>query len=258
MKTNSKGFKNANGIKLYYEIYGEGKPLVLIHGGGSSGFFDFEETVIRMSDDFKLILIDLQNHGRSEHRDIPETFDQDARDIMVVLDQLNIDKAMFFGFSNGATTAMKIAHQFPERVEKLIFASGNTSRNGLIDGFFDNMLASTVNDMPEYLKSNFLKLNPDLEKFQNMFEKDSQRMVHFQDFEDGILENINSPVFLIAGDRDVVKAEHFVEMNQKIPDSRLMILPATHGNYMMADENGKTETELIDFIISQIKIFLTS
>lgn len=258
MKTNSKGFKNANGIKLYYEIYGEGKPLVLIHGGGSSGFFDFEETIKRMSDDFKLILIDLQNHGRSEHRDIPETFDQDASDIMVVLDQLNIDKAMFFGSSNGATTAMKIAHQFPERVEKLIFASGNTSKNGLIDGFFDNMLASTVNDMPEYLKSNFLKLNPDLEKFQNMFEKDSQRMVHFQDFEDGILENINSPVFLIAGDRDIVKAEHFVEMNHKIPDSRLMILPATHGNYLIADENGKTETELIDFTINQIKNFLTS
>lgn len=258
MESISKGFKNANGINIYYEIYGEGKPLVLIHGGGSSGFFDFEETVKRLSDNFQLILIDLQNHGRSEHRDIPETFDQDAKDIVAVLDQLNIDKAMFFGFSNGATTALKIVHQFPERVEKIIFASGNTSRNGLVDGFFENMLASTVKDMPEYLKSNFMKLNPDLDKFYNMFEKDSQRMVHFKDFEDDILENINIPVFLIAGDRDVVKAEHFVELNRKIPNSRLMILPATHGNYIMADENGKTNTELIDFTINQINFFLTS
>lgn len=258
MEPISKGFKNTDGINLYYEIYGEGKPLVLIHGGGSSGFFDFEETIKRLSDDFQLILIDLQNHGRSEHRDVPETFDQDAKDIISVLDQLNIEKAMFFGFSNGPTTALSIAHQFPERTEKIIFASGNTSRSGLIDGFFDNMLASTVKDMPEYLKSNFLKLNPDLEKFHNMFEKDSQRMVHFKDFEDGILEKINIPVFIIAGDRDVVKAEHFVEINQKIPNSRLMILPATHGNYIMADENGKTDTELIDFTISQIKNFLTS
>ena len=250
------GYQFVNGINLYYEIYGEGNPLVLIHGGGSSSFFDFEEVVKRMYNQFQLILIDLQNHGKSDHRDIPETFEQDAKDVIAVLENIGIEKASFFGFSNGATTSLKIAELFPQKVEKLVFASGNTKRSGLIDGFFEGMLASSVDDMPEYLKINFLKLNPDPLKFYNMYEKDSQRMVYFKDFEDEVLESIKSPVFIIAGDKDVVKTEHFVELSKKIPNNQLMILPANHGNYMMKDENGNINSRLIDFTVSEITHFL--
>jgi len=258
MKPKSNGFQKVDDIRLYYEIYGEGQPVVLIHGGGSSGFYDFEETIIRLENDFQLIVIDLQNHGRSEHRDIPETFEQDARDVITVLEQLNIKKASFFGFSNGATTVLQIAYLFPDNVEKVIAASGVTKRNGMIDGFFDGMSQVTLEQMPQYLKDNFLKINPNENLLQNMFEKDSQRMKHFQDIDDDILKNIKSPVFLIAGDKDVIKSKHIAEMNQLIPNSRLMILPAGHGNYMMADENRKVDTELIDFTISQIRNFLNS
>lgn len=258
MKPKSNGFQKANDINLYYEIYGEGKPLVLIHGGGSSGFYDFEETIKRLEHDFQLIVIDLQNHGKSEHRDIPETFEQDAKDVIAVLENLNIKKTSFFGFSNGATTVLQIAHLFPENTEKIIVASGVTKRNGMIDGFFDGMSQATLENMPQYLKKNFLKLNPDQNQLQNMFERDSQRMTDFQDMNDNVLMIIKCPVFLIAGDRDVIKPQHLTEMNQLIPDSRLMILPAGHGNYMMANENGKVDTELIDFTISQIRNFLNS
>ena len=85
-----KGYKKVNGIQLYYEIYGSGKPLVLIHGGGSSILYDFEEVIVRLKNSFQLIGIDLQNHGRSEHRDIPETFEQDADDVAGLLAELNI------------------------------------------------------------------------------------------------------------------------------------------------------------------------
>ena len=101
-----KGYKKVNGIQLYYEIYGSGKPLVLIHGGGSSMLYDFKEVIARLEGKFQLIGIDLQNHGRSEHRDIPETFEQDADDAAGLLAALNIDKALFWGFSNGGSTVM--------------------------------------------------------------------------------------------------------------------------------------------------------
>lgn len=256
MLNNHSGFAAANGIKLYYEIYGAGKPLVLIHGGGSSGFFDFEETVIRLKDRYQLILLDMQNHGRSEHRTVPETFEQDARDIIAVLDYLAIEKASFLGFSNGATTILKLASLFPDRVDKLIAASGNTKREGLLDGFFDSMSASTIEVMPPFLKDNFMKLNPDPEKFKNMYEKDSQRMINFQDFEPGTLENLACPVFLIGGDQDVVKGQHLAQMQQQIPNARLMVLPANHGNYMMKDFDGQIDKELIDFTVLQIQKFL--
>ncbi|CAM3497043.1 alpha/beta fold hydrolase [Sphingobacterium prati] len=255
--TNSKfGYSPANGIKIYYEIYGSGKPLVLIHGGGSSGFCDFEETVKRLQEHYQLIVLDMQNHGRSEHRKVPETFEQDARDIVKVLDYLAIVKASFFGFSNGATTILKFASLFPGRVDKLIAASGNTKRAGLLDGFFDSMATSTIEVMPPYLKENFLKINPDPEDFKNMYEKDSQRMINFQDFEAGTLEDICCPVFLIGGDQDVVKGVHLAEMQKQLPNARLMILPANHGNYMMKDFDGEIDEGLIDFTIFQVKKFL--
>lgn len=253
---NHSGYSPANGIKLYYEIYGTGKPLILIHGGGSSGFFDFEETVKRLQDHYQLILLDMQNHGRSAHRKVPETFEQDAKDIVAVLDHLAIDKASFFGFSNGATTILKLASLFPDRVDRLIAASGNTKRAGLLDGFFEGMSASTIEVMPPSLKENFLKLNSDPEDFRNMYEKDSQRMINFRDFEAGALENISCPVFLIGGDQDVVKGEHLAEMQKQIPNARLMILPANHGNYMMKDFSGETDEGLIDFTIFQVRKFL--
>src|SRR5690606_18538563 len=118
-----KGYKTVNGIRMYYEIYGSGKPLVLIHGGGSSMLFDFQEVIQRLEGKFRLIGIDLQNHGMTEHRDVPETFEQDAHDVAALLKEINIEKASFWGFSNGGNTVMQIAHLYPELVEKLIVAS---------------------------------------------------------------------------------------------------------------------------------------
>lgn len=158
MNAKEQGYIPVNGIKLYYEIFGAGKNLTLIHGGGSSGFYDFEETIRRLSSSFRLIVIDLQNHGRSDHREIPETFEQDAQDVVAVLNELGVTHSYFWGFSNGATTVLKIAHLFPLITEKIVIASGVTKRSGMVDGFFDGMQHATIDHMPEYLKKNFYKL----------------------------------------------------------------------------------------------------
>lgn len=95
MEPHKAGYLDINGIQLYHEIYGEGKPVVLVHGGGSSIRLDFQEVINRLHHHFMLIGIDLQNHGKSDHREISETFEQDAKDIAAVLDKLNIEKASF-------------------------------------------------------------------------------------------------------------------------------------------------------------------
>ncbi|WP_346237916.1 alpha/beta fold hydrolase [Niabella insulamsoli] len=257
MKPGESGYKDINGIKLYYEVYGAGQPLTLVHGGGSSIRLDFSEMIERLSGDFKLIGMDLQNHGKSGHRQTPETFEQDARDVVALLHALGIERSSYFGFSNGATTVLKIAHLFPEKTDRVIAASAVVKRNGMIDGFFEAMNQVTINDMPAYLQENFLQLNPGaLERLNNMFEKDSQRMIHFEDWEDLVLQSMQAPVFLMSGDRDVVKPEHTVELKRLIPDSKMMVLPAGHGSFMMADENGRVDNELINFTTLQIKQFL--
>lgn len=251
-----KGHKHVNGIQMYYEIYGSGKPLVLIHGGGSSILFDFKEVVSRLENKFQLIGIDLQNHGMTEHRDIPETFEQDADDVVTLLKELNIEKASFWGFSNGGNTVMQIAHRHPEIVEKLIVASAFYKRNGMIDGFFENMAEATLESMPEPLKINFLNLNPDFSALENMFDKDSKRMQTFEDWSEDILKRIKSPTLFISGDKDVMKPEHVVEMWRLVEGSQLMILPATHGSYMMADFGENVDEKLIDLTVSEVEEFL--
>lgn len=256
MEPHKAGYLDINGIKLYHEIYGEGKPVVLVHGGGSSIRLNFQEVINRLHHHFMLIGIDLQNHGKSDHREISETFEQDAKDIVAVLDKLNIEKASFFGFSNGATSIMKIAELFPEKVYKLIAASGLYKRKGMVDGFFEGMQNAAIEIMPDYLKENFLKLTPDEDKLYNMFQKDSQRMINFEDWENKTLQNIKNPVFLIYGDRDAIKVSHAAELHTLFPDSRLLILPSGHGTYMMADEHGHTNNRTIDFTILKVKNFL--
>jgi len=251
-----KGYKKVNGIKMYYEIYGSGKPLVLIHGGGSSFLFDYKEVILRLGTQFQLIGIDLQNHGMTEHRNIPETFEQDAHDVAALLKEINMEKASFWGFSNGGSTVMQIAHLYPEMVEKLIVASAFFKRNGMMDGFFESMMEATLDIMPEPLKINFLNLNPDFSALENMFDKDSKRMQTFEDWSEDILEGIKSPTLFISGDKDVMKPEHVVEMWRLVEDSQLMVLPATHGSYMMADFEGNVDGKLIDFTVQEAGKFL--
>lgn len=256
MKPVEKGYKKVNGIRMYYEIYGSGKPLVLIHGGGSSILFDYKEIILRLENQFQLIGIDLQNHGMTEHRDIPETFKQDAHDVAALLKEINIEKASFWGFSNGGSTVMQIAHLYPEMVEKLIVASALFKRSGIMDGFFESMEVATLDSMPEPLKINFLNLNPDFSALENMFNKDSGRMKSFEDWNENILKGIKSPTLFISGDKDVIKPEHVVEMWRLVEGSQLMILPATHGSYMMADFSGNVDGKLIDFTVSEVEKFL--
>ncbi|MGN7757108.1 alpha/beta fold hydrolase [Chryseobacterium sp. 22532] len=256
MEPNEKGYKQVNGIRMYYEVYGSGKPLVLIHGGGSSILFDFKEIIFRLETQFQLIGIDLQNHGMTDHRDIPETFEQDAHDVAALLKELHIGKASFWGFSNGGSTVMQIAHLYPEITEKIIIASAFYKRGGMMDGFFESMAEATLESMPEPLKINFLNLNPDFSKLENLFEKDSKRMQTFEDWDEKVLTSIKAPALFISGDKDVMKPEHVVEMWRLVPESELMILPAGHGSYMMADFEGNTDSNLINFTVSEVTKFL--
>src|SRR3978361_983930 len=108
------GYSDVNGIKMYYEIYGQGKPLVLIHGGGSTIQTNFEKIIPLLAKDRKVIAVELQAHGRTSDRNADLTFEQDADDVATLLKNINIDIADFFGFSNGGTTVLQIAIRHPE------------------------------------------------------------------------------------------------------------------------------------------------
>ncbi|HLK28574.1 MAG TPA: alpha/beta hydrolase [Puia sp.] len=250
------GHSDVNGIKMYYEIHGQGQPLVLIHGGGSTITTSFGKILPMLAEDYKVIAVELQAHGHTSDRNSPESFEQDADDVVTLLKNLKIEKASFFGFSNGGNTAMQIANRHPEIVQKLILASTFYKREGFPPGFFEGFPHATLGVMPQPLKDAYLKINPDTIGLLTMFTKDKERMQYFTDWKDEVLSSIKAPTLIINGDRDVILSEHSVAMSKLIKGSRLMILPATHGSYIGTAESSSADNETILMTVGIIKKFL--
>jgi pimeloyl-ACP methyl ester carboxylesterase len=237
------GYAPVNGLKMYYEIHGEGKSLVLIHGGGSTIQTTFGKILPVLAETHKVIAVELQAHGHTSDRNAVESFEQDADDVAALLNYLKINKADLFGFSNGGNTAMQTAIRHPELVNKLVLVSSFYKREGMIKGFFEGMQNANLDNMPAHLKEAYLNINNDSTGLQRMFEKDKARMLQFKDWRDEDLFSIKASALIIIGDQDVVTPEHAVVMAHKIPDCRLMILPGNHGSFigegMSANENSR-------------------
>jgi len=250
------GYSEVNGIKMYYEIYGEGEPLVLIHGAGSTIQSSFGRIIPQLAKDYTVIAVELQNHGRSGFRNVPETFEQDADDVAALLKNIGISNANFFGFSNGGHTAMVIGIRLPEIVNKLVVASAPYKRNGFVPGFFDGLQQATLANMPQELKTAFLKVNPDTARLQIMFDRDRERMIEFKDWSDEQIKSITAPTLLINGDADVITPEHAVEMYRLIPNCQLAIIPGGHGKYMGEITTLSNNTRDTIFSVPMIEEFL--
>jgi len=250
------GYSEVNGIKMYYEIYGQGKPLVLIHGAGSTIQTSFGRVIPLFSKNRQLICVELQTHGRTEDRNSGISFEQDADDVAALLKNLNIDKADILGFSNGGNTALQISIRHPQICNKIIGASILLKRDGALPQFWEFIKQGNFDQMPHAYKDEFMKVNPDSIKLMNMFLKCAERMINFKDFTDEQIKSILSPVLLINGDKDVATSEHVVAMSKLIPNCQLAIIPGGHGAYIGEISTLKSGYKDADFIVPLIESFL--
>ncbi|HVU55990.1 MAG TPA: alpha/beta hydrolase [Puia sp.] len=226
-------YANVNGLHMYYEIHGTGRPLVLIHGAASTVETTFGRILPALSKTHQVIAVELQAHGHSDNRDGRQiTFEQDADDVAALLQQLHIDKADIFGFSNGGTTALQIAIRHPAMVNKLIIASSMYKRAGVAPAFWQGFDHARFEDMPEAYKKVFLSIHPSEGALHIMFNQCVGRMLHFTDIPDSTIGSIQAPALILMGDKDVPLPEHAVEMYHRLPHASLAIFPGGHGAYM--------------------------
>ncbi|MEO7990584.1 MAG: alpha/beta hydrolase [Chryseolinea sp.] len=252
------GYVSVNGLNMYYEIYGEGKPLVLLHGGGSTINTSFGRIIPELSKHRIVIGIELQAHGHTNDRDSDISFEQDADDVAALLKKLEIPKADFFGFSNGGNTTMQIAIRHPELVDKIIVSSSFYKRSGVYSEFWEFMNHAAIENMPQLYKDTYAKVAPHPENLQSMHDKCVKRMVTFKDWSDDQIKSIKAPTLLIIGDADMVRPEHAVEMYRLIPSCQLAILPGGHGKYMGEITTlSKDNTDTI-FCVPMIEEFLNA
>lgn len=250
------GYAEVNGLKMYYEIYGQGKPLVLIHGGGSTIQSNFEKIIPLFARNRKVIAVELQAHGRTSDRSSDLSFEQDADDVAALLKNLKIDKADFFGFSNGGTTTLQIAIRHPEIVDKIILGSALSKRNGVPEQFWGFIKQARLENMPEQLKEAYKKVSSDTNGLQVMFAKDAKRMVNFKDIPDEKIKSINAATLIIIGDKDVITPEHAIEMYRLIANSELAIIPSRHGEYIGEVTTLKSDFKESDLVVPMIESFL--
>ena len=250
------GYSKVNGLDMYYEIHGTGKPIVLIHGGGSTIETTFGNLIPLLSKGRQVIAVELQAHGHTADRSTALSFRQDADDIAALLENLQISNADFLGFSNGGQTLIEIALRHKAIVGKIIIASAFYKLSAVVPQFWEGFHNATINAMPEVLQQGYLKANNNRDCLLNMFKRDVERMKDFKGWTDEQMASITAPTLIINGNNDVGSTEHAAEMCRTIPDAQLAILPGGHGTYIGAIEslpNGKWTQQ---YIIGLITDFL--
>jgi pimeloyl-ACP methyl ester carboxylesterase len=249
------GYSEVNGLRMYYEQYGHGMPLVLIHGGGSTIQTSFGSIIPDLCKKQKIIAIELQAHGRTNDRNADLSFQQDADDIAQLLDNLQISKANFLGFSNGGHVAIELALRHGYLINALILCSTFCNREGVFPGFWDRFKGEVAfTDLPQAYKEAFLKVNNSADALRNMFNKDVRRMQEFKGWSDGQMRSIDCPTLIINGNFDIGSPEHMVALYRLIPNSQLVIVPGGHGDYLgeiTTPSKGKISTFYIVPIIEE-------
>jgi pimeloyl-ACP methyl ester carboxylesterase len=205
-----------------------------------------------------VIAVEMQAHGHTGDRDAPETFAQDAADIVELLRQLNIPQANIFGFSNGGQTAMEIAINYPDAANKLVIASAFYNRSGAPDGFWNGFDGASLTSMPQIYQDEYLRITNSQERLQNMFNKDVARMKAFKGWSSEAISSIKAQALVVIGDRDLTLPEHAVEMYRLLPQGRLAILPGSHGSYMGEAMSADTGSKVPGYFVAMLDEFLAT
>jgi len=237
--TESTGYAPVNGLQMWYERHGEGRPLVLLHGNLSTIGVDFGGIIPSLAKGRQVIGVEQQAHGHTADIDRPLSIQQWADDTAALLGHLRIERADLFGYSSGSTVALQLAIEQPQLVGKLVLASASYRLDGLHPGLMDNIQELK----PEHLagtpfEQDYAKVAPNPGDWPKLIEKVTRMDADLPEWTADDIRNLAAPTMLIIGDSDIVKPEHAVEMFRLLgggvigdlaglPRSRLAVLPGT-------------------------------
>lgn len=229
---------DVNGMKMYYEVSGEGEPLVVLHGAYMN-IPSMGAIIPKLAETHKVYAVELQGHGRTTDIDRPITYPNLADDVAAFMDAVKLEKADVFGYSMGAAAALQLAIRHPEKVNKLAAASVAYDAEGWQPEFkavIPQMTVEMIVGLPFAEDYRKLAANPDgfPELARKLIQLEKEPMAWEAD-----VKALKAPVLIIAGDADVATLDHNVamfrllgggamgDMGKPLSASRLAILPAT-------------------------------
>jgi pimeloyl-ACP methyl ester carboxylesterase len=222
-------YADVNGIKIYYEIYGAGEPLLLLHGQGGS-IQTFLLQIPELSKHFKVIAVDSRAQGKSTDSDKEITYALMASDMSALMDKLNLTSAHVVGWSDGGNIGLELALAQPQKVKKLVTFGANYTH--------ENFMAPPDSVTMDPNDPRLLKTAPVLKKFKEGFDKLSPAVrkklsdlgEKYPNLTVEQLKQIKVPVLVVVGDRDAIDLDQTVSLFRSLPHSQLLIVPgASHG-----------------------------
>jgi pimeloyl-ACP methyl ester carboxylesterase len=230
---------SVNGLEMYHEVHGAGRPLVLLHGAMSTIETSFGAVLPLLAESRRIVAPEQQAHGHTPDIDRPLTYREMAEDTAGLLRRLNIESADLFGYSMGAGIALELAIRRPELVRKLVVASLAYDK----DGFHPEIGKAIESVQPEDLAGSvfeeaYAKTAPNPEDWPTLVGKCNQLDREFVGWPPADIQSINAPTLVIIGDSDIVRPEHAVETfrllgggvegdSAGLPPSELAVLPGT-------------------------------
>jgi len=233
------GYAQVNGLKMYYEVHGNGDPVMLLHGSFMTITNNWTQWIGELAKTRKVIAVEMQGHGRTADIDRDFSYENLADDVAALLDHLKIPSADLMGYSMGGGVAMQCAIRHPEKVRKVVSISARFRQDGFVKEGLDAFPKLT----PEAFKGSpieieYKKLSPTPDKFADFVNRIKEMALRPFDFGADKLKATKAPMFFIHGDADGVRLEHIAEMFRLKGDeiygdlrprstSRLAILPDT-------------------------------
>lgn len=246
LKPSTSGYASANGTKVYYEVYGEGQPIVLLHGAYMTIGMNWGQLIPELSKHRKVIAIELQGHGHTPYSDRKLSRPTLASDVEKVMDYLKIDSADVVGYSFGGQIAYQFAIQSPKRLRKLVIISAAYKTEGWvpeISAGFKKMKPEFFTNSPLHVA--YDAVAPDKSKWTNFLEQMIALAGQPFDLGDDNIAKIPAPVLIISGDNDGMDKAELAKTYkllgggisadlQPMPKSQLAIVPGqSHVSLMM-------------------------
>jgi pimeloyl-ACP methyl ester carboxylesterase len=239
MKATRGDFAEVNGLRMYYEMRGTGRPLLVLHGAYMT-VDAMGSLVPDLAETRRVISVELQGHGRTaDVADRPITYEGMADDVAALLRHLGIDEADAFGFSMGGGVALQLAIRHPDSVRRLVVASASYTSDGMQPELHE-MIPSITPEMfaGSPIEAAYREVAPKPEDFPVLVEK--LKELDMTPFDWGVekVRGIGAPTMIVVGDSDAISLEHAVGMFRLLgggamgdlsglPDSQLVVLPGT-------------------------------
>ena len=207
-------YAEVNGINLYYETHGSGRPMVLLHGGLGSGEM-FGPVLPALAANHEVIVVDLQGHGRTADIDRPLDVRLMADDIAALIDHLGLDRPDLVGYSLGGGVALHTAAKYPAKVGRLVVASANIRPEAIYPEMREQQAqvgaaaAEFLKDTPMYQL--YQRVAPRPEDFPTLLDKVGASMAQRFDFADEV-RGLQMPTLVLCADADMAPPSHYVEI----------------------------------------------